>query len=65
MNQVITDKILLIYEIKDCFMIIFFSKIEIDGFFVCNEEFNITDYKAEEILSINKSEKGLYHHRKR
>ena len=47
------DQIYRIYEINEYFMILFFSKIEIDGLFFCSDSFEIAKYKAEEIYPIN------------
>lgn len=47
------DQIYQVYEIKEYFMILFFSKIEIDGLFLCTEPFKLDEYKAEEIVPIN------------
>lgn len=53
------DTLLQIYNTNNCFMILFHTKIEIDGFFKSEESFNIKDYKSEQIICINKEIKNI------
>lgn len=48
------DKLIQIYLVKECIMVIFDSKVEIDGFFICQEDFSLSDYKVKEIKFLNK-----------
>lgn len=48
------DELLQIYLVNECFMILFLTTIEIDGFFHCSKEFEISNFQAEEVFYINK-----------
>ena len=49
------DELLQIYLVNNCFMILFLTKIEIDGFFNVQKEFEISSFQGEEVCFLNKS----------